>query len=113
MKRYSPLILLLLLWGCAKSIHPGSIDKLDSTTYDTLTVAQSVLSNAKDLYDKGKLPTTSKPVINGMGHAYNELRDLWLQYRANPSATLSDKIIKASLEINRFILELRKLGVKE
>jgi hypothetical protein len=105
-------LLLLLSSGCAKNIHPGSIDKLDSTTYDTLTVAQSVLDNAKIQYAQGKLPTTSKPVINGMGHAYNELRDLWLQYRANPSADLTSKILTATNMINQFILELRKVGVK-
>jgi hypothetical protein len=105
-------LLLLLNSGCAKNIHPNQIDSLDGKTYDTLLVAQSVLDNAKIQFQQGKLPATSKPVINGMGQAYMELRELWLQYRAAPSASLSDKIVAASLEINRFILELRKIGVK-
>lgn len=108
-------ILAILLAGsnCRTHVpHPGQIDNLDGQTYDTLTVAQSVLDNARIQYTQGKLPATAKPVINGMGAAYNELRDLWIQYRANPDASLSSKILTATNNVNQFILELRKQGVK-
>jgi hypothetical protein len=113
MKRYISLLFLLLLVGCSvKAPHPNAVDKLDGTTYDILTVAQSVLDNAKIDFAQGKLPSTSKPVINGMGLAYNELRDLWLDYHASPDATKVDRILAATNSINNFILQLRKLGVK-
>ena len=105
-------LLLLLSGGCAKSIHPGSIDAVDSRTYDTLLVAQSVLDNAKIAFKQGKLPDSAKPVINRMGEAYNLLRDLWLEYRANPSAAIEQKITAATLQVNRFILDLRGMGVQ-
>jgi len=70
-------LLLLLSGGCAvKAPHPNAVDKLDGATYDVLTVAQSVLDNAKVNFKAGKLPADSKAIINGMGIAYNELRDL-------------------------------------
>jgi hypothetical protein len=106
-------LLLLLSSGCAKNIHPGQIDALDGKTYDVLTVAQSVLDEAKVQYAQGKLPTTAKPIINGMGQAYNELRDLWNQYRAKPDASLESKILTATSSLNSFILQLRGMGVSK
>ena len=105
-------LLAILLSGCAKSIRPGSIDAVDSKTYDTLLIAQSVLDNAKVAVLQGKLPASAKPIINSCGEAYNKLRDVWITYRANPDAELEQRIISATLELNRIILELRGLGVK-
>jgi len=105
-------LLLLLSIGCAKTIRPGSIDAVDSKTYDTLLIAQSVLDNAKVAVLQGKLPASAKPIINSCGEAYNKLRDVWITYRANPDAELEQRIISATLELNRIILELRGLGVK-
>jgi len=105
-------LLLLLSIGCAKTIRPGSIDAVDSRTYDTLLIAQSILDNAKIAVVQGKLTDSAKPVINRMGEAYNLLRDLWLQYRATPNAAIEQKIIAATLTVNQFILDLRGMGVK-
>jgi hypothetical protein len=92
--------------------YPNAVDKLDSKTYDVLTVAQSVLDNAKVAFKAGKLPSTSKAVINGMGDAYNLLRDLWLEYRVSQDQATAQKILNATTKVNQFILDLRKLGVK-
>jgi len=115
MKQALPIIALLLLisGGCAKAIRPGSIDVVDSRTYDTLLVAQAVLDNAKIAFKQGKLPDNAKPVINAAGEAYNALRDVWLSYRAAPGAALEQRIISATLELNKVILELRNMGVSQ
>lgn len=117
MKRtFIPIMLLLFLMpACQKSIivqHPDSIDALDSNTYDVLTTAQSVLDNTKIAINQGKLPAFAKAISNNAGAAYNTLRDVWLQYRANPNATIAEKVKAAALTLNDFILQLRGIGVK-
>jgi len=110
------LLLGLLLTGCGKNTvvqHPGAIDSLDSKTYDVLLVAQNVLDNAKVAYKQGKLPETAKAAINAGGVVYTDLRELWLEYRAKPDATLVEKITSATLKINQFVLELRGMGVTQ
>lgn len=115
MKRFAPIILLLLLTvGCQKSIYvqrTGSIDKLDSMTYDTLLVAQALLDNTKIAIQQGKLPASAKVISNDAGKAYNILRDCWIFYRATPNESTAKAITDASLIVSKFIAELRGLGV--
>lgn len=114
MKRLLPITLLLILaGGCAKTIRVGAIDKLDSDTYNTLTVAQVLLDNAKVSIIQGKLPDTAKLIVNNAGKAYNALRDSWLAYRANPVADTSSRMTAAALEMSRCIADLRGIGVKQ
>jgi hypothetical protein len=96
-----------------KARHPNAIDQLDSNTYDTLIVAQSVLDNAKVAVKQGKLPDSAKPVINAGGTAYSVVRELWLEYRANQNTPLANQIIAATPELNKIIMQLRGLGVPE
>ncbi len=113
MKRLIPLYLfLLLIPACQRSLRPGAIDQLDSQTYDTLLVFQSLLDNTKIQIQQGKLPDSTKPIVNDAGKAYNGLRDAWLAYRAAPSATASQRISEAALEVSKFITQLRGLGGK-
>ena len=114
MKRLAPLALLLFMLGCQKAVvpRPGSIDKLDSVTYDTLLVAQALLDNTKIAIQQGKLPASTKQIVNEAGRAYTVLRDCWLQYRAAPNEETSQRIANASLRVNKFIAELRGLGVQ-
>jgi hypothetical protein len=115
MKRALPIVMLLLLTGCAKNyvVHPGSVDVLASKTYDTLLVAQSVLDNAKLAITEGKLPATIKPVINNAGSAYTLLRSMLDQYQKSPNETLAQRIMDQTDIVNKFILNLRGLGVSQ
>jgi len=114
--RYATCILALaLLTGCTRSAlvrHPDAVDELDARTYDTLLVAQAVLDNAKVEILAGRLPASAKPTVNAAGGAYDTLRELWLTYRAKPDASVAEKIAAATLIVNRYILDLRGLGVK-
>lgn len=113
MKRYAPLLLLFLFIGCNKTIyvtHPGSVDKLDSQTYDVLLTTQSVLETTKQMIKEGKLPPSVKPLLNNAGTAYNDLTLLWLDYHNKPLASKTEKIISATTILNNLILQLRGLG---
>jgi hypothetical protein len=109
------LFLLLLISPACKTAtvqHPGSIDKLDSTTYDVLVASQVILDNTKIAINQGKLPASAKQISNAAGFAYNELRDLWLQYRSNPDASTATKVKAAVTNLDGFVAKLRGLGVK-
>jgi hypothetical protein len=119
MKRAVLILFLLTLGpGCKTAVvqHPGSLDQFDSSTYDTLTVAQSILDSAKVSYLQGKLPESAKPIINKAGLAYNTLRDAWLGYRSAKDAIQKQNYIElvnaAIPAVNKFILDLKALGVK-
>ena len=113
MKRYAPFVLLLLLAGCTVTVpRPGSIDQLDSQTYDTLLIFQGLLDSAKDKVKEGKLPESMKPLINQAGEVYKELRKNWLAYHYLPSTDNAAKITGGALEVSKFIAQLRALGVK-
>lgn len=103
--------MLALTSGCSRAvqIRPNAVDRLDSVTYDTLLVAQSVLDWAKDAYAKGTIPPESKASINAAGKAYDALRNLWLSYRSSPSQDLATKISEATLTLNTYISQLRGL----
>lgn len=104
-----PLLALLLCGGCAKATvpHPGQVDAVDGKGYDTLIVSQAAINEAKVQLKAGKLPESAKPTLNAAIAAYNELHTVWLAYRANPEASVADKVIAATVEINRLILLLR------
>lgn len=109
------ILALIFLAGCGRSAlvrHPDAIDELDARTYDTLVVAQAVLDNAKVAILAGRLTPNAKPVVNAAGSAYDTLRQVWLEYRARPDASLAERVVTATLTVNRSILELRELGVK-
>ncbi len=120
-RRLFPILsacLLLGALGCGPKhvVHPGAVDNFDSNVYDTLTIAQGVLDQAKTEFAQGKLPATAKTVINDAGGAYNLLRDAWLGYRAvkqtNPSDPAQEYVAKINAllpQINQFIADLRKL----
>jgi hypothetical protein len=111
MKRAIPLIMLLALtMACAKQIRPGAIDKLDSSTYDTLLVAQGLLDATKVSILQGKLPDSAKPIVNQAGMVYDQARNLWLLYRANPNQDTAKLVIDATAQLNTFIAQLRGLG---
>jgi hypothetical protein len=57
MKKYLPL--LLVICGCAAHpIHPGTANAFDSSTYDTLTITDSVIQSTKADLSAGKFPAS-------------------------------------------------------
>jgi hypothetical protein len=111
------LWLALSLSACKVNVpHPGSIDGIDSRTYDSLLVAQAALDAAKIEFAQGTLPAAAKPVINETGAAYNLTRDAWLTYRATRDAVARQDyaavLLAAVSRLDALVNDLRKLGVK-
>lgn len=79
MKRLIPVILLAAaLAACAaRPIHPGAANSFDSTTYDTLITAKSVIDSTKvDLANNAfpvNVAPTVKTAVNGLITAYDAL----------------------------------------
>ena len=114
MKRYVFVMpLLILLFACAKQVHPGSINAFDSKTYDSMIVYQGVLDEAKVQFLAGKLPVESKLVINKAGEVYNLLRDSWLAYRASQNPDTLAKVQQLTVQMEALVADLNKILKKE
>ncbi len=81
--------MLLLVGACAKNVyvvHPGAVDAVDSRMYDALLTWNGALTQAKADFAAGKLPPSSKALINNAGAAYNTMREVRNTYRAAKQA---------------------------
>jgi hypothetical protein len=67
--------------GAATAVHPNQINAFDGQTYDILVSAQAALDEAKLQYKAGKLPTSSKSLINAAGASYETARTSWQTWR--------------------------------
>lgn len=93
-QRSALLLAVLLLTSCAAvQLHPGAVNKGDSSAYDVLLIAQAVIDQARVEVNSGTLPDTLKPGLMRLIDSYNIARMSWLTYRnavksgASPSAT--------------------------
>ena len=77
------LPLLFSTAACAAhyTIHPGALNITDSAAYDTLLVAETAIEQARQAYQDGAIPPTSKDVLNTLIQSYNVARESWLTYR--------------------------------
>lgn len=81
--------MLLIAGACANRnyvVHPGSVDAVDSRMYDALLTWNGALSQAKVEFAAGKLPVSSRELINNAGAAYNTMREIRNTYRAAKQA---------------------------
>jgi hypothetical protein len=63
------------------TVHPGALDQLDSSAYDTLVVAQATIEAARADYDAGRLAEETKAAFDTLVRSYNDARNSWLTYR--------------------------------
>jgi hypothetical protein len=77
------ILLLLLLTGCAAhyTIHPGSLNQADSSAYDALLIAETIIDQARTSY-----PTAQ---LNALIKSYNVARESWLTYRGALATNVS------------------------
>lgn len=109
-KQFVQFLIILGCVSCAnRQIHPGAIDSFDSTTYDVLMISQSVLDEAKVQLKAGKLPESSRAVINRAGSAYDIARDAWLTYRASAPASRTTQAEKVTTAITNLNSEIAKV----
>ena len=81
-KQLSAALLILLLTSCAAvQLHPGSVNKIDSSAYDVLLISQAVIDQSRAEVAAGKLPDSLKPGLMKLIDAYNIARASWLTYR--------------------------------
>jgi len=76
------LAMLLFLTACAMvQLHPGAVNKIDSSAYDVLLISQAVIDQARVEVTAGTLPENLKPGLMRLIDAYNAARTSWLTYR--------------------------------
>lgn len=77
------LLLIFSTVACQKRAtpHPNQLNAFDGQVYDSLVSAQAALDAAKGQYASGKLPASSKEVINDAGTAYESARTGWVYWR--------------------------------
>ena len=88
MKKLIPILLTLSIFtGCAAfqkkvPVHPGSINNIDSYAYDSLLIAQQIISGARADYLAGNFAPSSKDALNRAIAAYNVSESSWQSYHA-------------------------------
>jgi len=88
MKRLTPAVVLLaVLLGCgSRPIHPGTANKFDSSVYDALIAAHSVIESTKTELGNNTFPANVQPqvkdALNKLIAVYNETDILY----CNPPA---------------------------
>lgn len=91
MNLISIVLISLMLCSCAAMpLHPGAVNKFDSTTYDVLLTAKSVIDTSRDEFSKGLLPDRLKPLVNDIVVAYdkaNPIYQSWHNAMAEGKAT--------------------------
>ncbi len=85
------LPLLLVVGGCAaRPIHPGAANTFDSSSYDALIVAHSVIETTKTDLANGAFPAgwTLKihEALNGLIRAYDVAQTAYTAYHASAVA---------------------------
>ena len=104
-------ILLLILAGCSnravQAPHPNQLDQLDGAAYDVLTTAQAALNEAKVQQAAGKLPASSKDVINGAIAVYNSTQQAWHTYRSVKQGTQSGDLTQLAPQLQALVSQLQ------
>ena len=77
------VIAVIFTIGCQKKVtpHPNQLNAFDGQAYDSLVSAQAAIDEAKGQYASGKLPPSSKAIINDAGAVYESARTGWLYWR--------------------------------
>ena len=96
---------LLAVSSCVArySVHPGALNKTDSTAYDVLVIAQSTIDQARILYQAGQLPGSAAEALNKLIAAYNIARESWLIYRGAPLAIYLDQVTRNLSDLARAV----------
>ena len=90
---------LLLTSACAAGyrVHPGSLNKTDSTAYDILLIAEATIDQARMQYEAGRLPRPAAAALNALVLSYNIARESWLTYRGAVMTKAPSEIYVAQL----------------
>lgn len=91
-RRSAAVLLYLALAGCA--IRSNAVSPADSAAYDVLTMAQASLQQANAQLRDGTLPPSALDGYNKAVEAYNETRQVWLDYRnaGGPESKLNESV---------------------
>jgi len=94
------LAAMLSIGGCAaRPLHPGAANQFDSTTYDTLITAKSVIDTTKTDLANNAFPAAVagnvKTAVNDLITAYNALDTA---YKAYHQAALSGTATQAQTD---------------
>src|SRR5580704_18900166 len=69
--------------GCTAPyvVHPGALNMTDSSAYDALLIAETMIDQARTAYQAGQLPEAAKEPLNALIQSYNVAQQSWLAYR--------------------------------
>lgn len=112
MKLFAKLLLVAclvtVLPSCAAMpLHPGAVNRLDSTTYDVLLGAKTLIDTSRDEFAKGTLDAKLKPLVNDIVAAYDKASPIyrdWHNLEVKSAGSGSSKLT----ELNDAILTLNK-----
>ena len=90
-----PLVFSTTACAAHYTVHPGSLNTIDSAAYDTLLGAKAAIDQAKVDNKTTPLTAGAKDTLNDVIQAYNLARDAWLTYRGAVSTnTPSDQYLE-------------------
>ncbi len=109
MKRIlSALLLCAALSGChGYIVHPGSVNRLDSTAYDALLGAKTVIDTARDEFAAGTLNPKLKPAVNNIVAAYDKATPIYKDWHNAEAKAVGSGSAKLA-ELNDAITALNR-----
>jgi hypothetical protein len=102
------VIAVMFTIDCQKKAtpHPNQLNVFDGQAYDSLVSAQAALDEAKGQYASGKLPPSSKTVINDAGAAYESARTGWVYWRDVSMGIKSGDVNEAQTKLQDDLAQL-------
>lgn len=116
-RRKLPIVLLamFLFASCGKYIvHPGSINVVDSKTYDSLIIAQAAIQQGHQQLVDGRLADSLKPALVSLEKSYNIALPAYKTWHAanvgNLNATLPVELVQAMNALTQTLIAFQKGG---
>lgn len=106
MRKFILAVVLGLLLGCHKSIHPGAVSIVDSNVYDTLLVAQAGIDEGRKIIAEKPDPAY-RDMFNKAVAVYNQAEADWQLYHSTKDPALATKLSSEVNDVIKTIADMR------